>query len=195
MSKCISIYGYIKLLPNFIKNIELDDVGLILENIESSEVVKILLLRINMEMLIDKNHIQLFDISLCGDMYTHKICDRCFKYLNTKANFENNRIKKDNIITKRPSCRTCRKQKNGIPISAKDKRSWEETKPQSYELFTCPICQKRTIAGVSKIVLDHNHTTGQVRGWLCESCNTGIGRFDDHEELVSNALNWLRSSK
>tara|TARA_B110000211_G_C14040063_1_gene536362 strand:- start:1400 stop:1552 length:153 start_codon:yes stop_codon:yes gene_type:complete len=46
--------------------------------------------------------------------------------------------------------------------------------------------------GISKIVLDHDHSTGEVRGWLCESCNTGIGRFDDDPQIVQKAINWLK---
>jgi len=46
---------------------------------------------------------------------------------------------------------------------------------------------------VSKIVLDHCHHTGNVRGYLCESCNTGIGRFDDDIEIIDRAINWLNT--
>ena len=37
--------------------------------------------------------------------------------------------------------------------------------------------------------------TGKVRGFLCESCNTGIGRFDDDIEILKKAIHWLQSTQ
>ena len=126
-----------------------------------------------------------------GDRFQFKICDRCFKLLSTDAKFSNNRHKKDNIITKRPSCKLCREKKDGVPISRAEKKEWNAKRPQKYTSFICPICGKNSIVGISKIVLDHDHSNGKVRGWLCESCNTGIGRFDDDYEIVYKAVKWL----
>lgn len=143
---------------------------------------------------IDPAFVEKFDIHLTGDRFEYKICDRCFKRLDTKSLFQNNRHKKDNIITKRPSCNNCRKLKDGKSIPAAEKLKWMNKRPNDFTDFTCPICEKTTIVGITKIVLDHNHETGGVRGWLCESCNTGIGRFDDNTEIVKRAVDWLDES-
>ena len=45
---------------------------------------------------------------------------------------------------------------------------------------------------MTRHVLDHNHKSGEVRGYLCESCNTGIGRFDDDIHQIENAIEWVR---
>ena len=137
------------------------------------------------------NHLDIINVEKTGDEQERKICDRCFEIKFTRIEFENNRIKKGGKITKRPSCRDCRKIKNGLNIPIKHKTEWMKKKPKLGEIFTCPICTKKSLGGVSKHVLDHNHHTGQIRGFLCESCNTGIGRFDDNVELVKNAINWL----
>lgn len=165
------------------------DVGII--NKQGDTTASVHFLRINRHIELEKRFLQAFELSETGDTRTNKVCDRCYKYLNTETDFENNRRKKGDLITKRPSCRTCRKQKNGKSISASDRRKWEEQRPTDGSLFTCPICTKTTIAGIVKIVLDHNHHTGEVRGWLCESCNTGIGRFDDSIEQIERAKAWL----
>lgn len=39
--------------------------------------------------------------------------------------------------------------------------------------------------------VDHDHTTGFVRGILCRRCNKGIGFFDGHPELLSRAITYL----
>ena len=53
----------------------------------------------------------------------------------------------------------------------------------------CAIC------GVERdpvrLVIDHNHRTGKVRGLLCSPCNTGLGFFKDSPDLVTAALTYL----
>lgn len=169
--------------------LEVNDVGVV-TSVEG-ETLNVRFLREHVEIVTEKLDVEYFEVSETGDEYDYKICDRCFKHLSTSDDFENNRIKKGGKITKRPSCRDCRKHKNGKPISTADRNEWNKTKPVHYTSFTCPICEKRTIAGISKVVLDHCHKTGSVRGWVCESCNTGIGRFDDDPEIVQRAIKWL----
>jgi hypothetical protein len=167
-------------------HLETNDVGKIISENETSYEVKFL--RIDITLNVPSEQIARFNIEETGDEYDYKVCDRCYKLLNTQYEFENNRIKKAGI-TKRPSCRRCRAIKNGVSIPSRIKRLHRRPEPGS--LFTCPICTKTTIAGVSKHVLDHNHETGKVRGYLCESCNTGIGRFDDSPILLQRAIVWL----
>jgi len=55
----------------------------------------------------------------------------------------------------------------------------------------CAICKKhkddlKVILGV-----DHNHTTGKVRGLLCNKCNIALGGFNDNIELLNNAISYL----
>lgn len=173
--------------------IEKNDVGII-EDDFASKKFKVKFLRFNQTINVVKDQIDFFDIEKIGDSFDHKVCDRCFKRLPTN-DFSNNRIKKGGFITKRPSCKSCRKIKDGKPISQKDRKKWEKLKPKNYDLFKCPICNKSSIAGISKIVLDHNHQSGEVRGYLCESCNTGIGRFDDDPTIVIRAKEWLEKLK
>ena len=53
-----------------------------------------------------------------------------------------------------------------------------------------------TIAGVtSKVVLNHDHGTGVPSGWICDSCNTGLGRFKDDPEILRNAIRYLEEAK
>lgn len=45
-----------------------------------------------------------------------------------------------------------------------------------------------------RLTLDHCHETGQLRGFLCSTCNTGLGQFGDSPERMRAALNYLLSS-
>ena len=51
----------------------------------------------------------------------------------------------------------------------------------------CPICAKHT----EKWVLDHCHKKGEFRGYLCKSCNAGIGLLDDNPVFVLKAFSYL----
>ena len=166
-------------------------VGIKISNNNDEFVIGLIGKRITLN--IDKSKIIFFDIEKTGDEFDHKVCDRCFRYLETTF-FSNNRLKKDAKITKRPSCKDCRKEKDGISISALDREKWNKKKPKTYSTFKCEICLKTTIVGITKVVLDHNHKNGKVRGYLCESCNTGIGRFDDNPELIRRAIVWLEKN-
>lgn len=128
-----------------------------------------------------------------GDAFDKKVCNVCHKLLETNQ-FDLNQNGKNNRPIRRPSCHECRKKIDGVPLSTKDKKQWEKLKPY-YEPFTCPICQKTTIAGLtSKVVLDHNHDNGKARGWICDSCNTGIGRFKDDIALLKQAIHFLETN-
>jgi hypothetical protein len=61
----------------------------------------------------------------------------------------------------------------------------------------CAICSKplsieqegKKAADFSHV--DHCHTTGKVRGILCNNCNHGVGKFMDSPELLRKAANYL----
>jgi len=59
----------------------------------------------------------------------------------------------------------------------------------------CAIChqpEKQILNGkIKRLAIDHCHTTGKVRGLLCQRCNTGIGRFDDNVVLLKQAIQYL----
>lgn len=60
------------------------------------------------------------------------------------------------------------------------------------EISKCRICG-RTNDDV-KLVLDHNHETGDIRGVLCPNCNTGIGLFKDNPDLLEKAIEYLKDA-
>ena len=151
--------------------------------------------------LVSGEHIQLprkefeyIDVKKTGDDFSKKVCNVCHRLLDIE-DFAKNQNAKNNRTVRRPSCRECRKKIDGIPIPSKEKRKWTKNKP-AYEPFQCPICQKTTIPSLtSRVVLDHNHDTGKVRGWICDSCNTGIGRFKDDISLLESAIAYLETEQ
>ena len=58
----------------------------------------------------------------------------------------------------------------------------------------CAICAKPQDTFVRKFAVDHNHTTGKIRGLLCVNCNTAIGKLDDDVVLLERAISYLERS-
>ena len=62
------------------------------------------------------------------------------------------------------------------------KHRYNITLKQREQMYTnqdgcCAICGEAV--PYSKIVTDHNHNTGKIRGLLCRGCNVGMGWFDN----------------
>jgi hypothetical protein len=61
----------------------------------------------------------------------------------------------------------------------------------------CAICSQpetRMLRGkVAALSVDHCHTTGKVRGLLCNRCNIGLQMFKDNAELIQKASEYLNT--
>lgn len=42
-----------------------------------------------------------------------------------------------------------------------------------------------------RLVVDHCHTTGKVRGLLCHNCNILLGHAADNPDILQKALSYL----
>ena len=62
------------------------------------------------------------------------------------------------------------------------------------ELWTgkCHACDSALEQYDRHTHLDHCHTTGKVRGWLCRTCNNGIGMLNDNPQRLELAAAYLR---
>lgn len=56
----------------------------------------------------------------------------------------------------------------------------------------CAIC-KTTCS--KNLAVDHDHTTGKLRGLLCQKCNRGLGLFNDNFKLLEDAIKYLEKYK
>ena len=59
----------------------------------------------------------------------------------------------------------------------------------------CKICGKEGFCMAAhhklKLVVDHCHTTGAVRGLLCHNCNRALGLLKDDPKVLQNAIEYL----
>lgn len=62
----------------------------------------------------------------------------------------------------------------------------------------CAICaqteesRSRSTRGKKRnLAVDHDHTTGKVRGLLCHLCNVGVGNFGENAERMVRAADYI----
>lgn len=55
--------------------------------------------------------------------------------------------------------------------------------------WRCAICTKS-----ARLAIDHDHTTGIIRGLLCGPCNRALGLFQDCADTMRSAILYLRTT-
>ncbi|MDD4215533.1 MAG: endonuclease VII domain-containing protein [Bacteroidales bacterium] len=146
------------------------------------------------EIIIETSKIKYLDVSKTGKPNKYKICNVCHVLKEDYKDFDTNQTDALGRKTTRPTCTRCRKIIDGVPLKISEKKRMQNEKPEIF--FICPICKKPSIPGVTaNLVIDHDHDTGNARTWICDSCNTGLGRFKDDAELLEQAIKYLKKYK
>jgi len=60
--------------------------------------------------------------------------------------------------------------------------------------LVCEVCLSPP-RGKRALHLDHDHSTGLFRGWLCHGCNAAIGWARDSPDTLRNLATYLVRSK
>ncbi len=131
-------------------------------------------------------------------------CLRC-KETKDESEFQREKSRKSGY---RGKCKACEQETRKVPSTAYDtpQKAWrrhikarfgitEDVYNELYEKQNgrCAICgtdQPSSKHGVFSI--DHCHTTGKIRGLLCQHCNKGIGQFKDNIESLLAAVAYLQ---
>lgn len=71
----------------------------------------------------------------------------------------------------------------------------EYTRLLHQQQSACAVCGFVPGPDDRGLVVDHCHDTGEVRGLLCNNCNTGIGLLQDNPQVVEAAAMYLRRYK
>lgn len=119
------------------------------------------------------------------DEVDKKVCNQCKKMLPiTDFGFNSE------ALHRRAKCRACERH------TTDQKKKYKYLKPP--QDHSCPIClrSEEECAGrggkkVGTWCLDHNHQTGEMRGWLCHDCNRALGNFKDNVTLLERAIKYL----
>lgn len=122
-----------------------------------------------------------------------KHCMRCQEILPVDA-FGPNRAREDGL---QEYCRPCKRSYANALYArtrAQTLHRYGLTLEDFDRMFAeqdgrCAACDGRS---EKRLHIDHDHSTGRIRGLLCENCNLGIGKFKDDPERLESAARYLR---
>lgn len=109
-----------------------------------------------------------------------KVCRSC----NILKNIEEFPFFSTSVAGRKNTCKECTKKL----VNLRFKLKAENPPPPPGK---CPICDLMT----NNWILDHCHFTNTFRGYICNSCNLGIGRFNDDIKLLYKAIEYLKSEE
>lgn len=104
------------------------------------------------------------------------------------------RLSNKNIAEKTANCLNCGdvaiiKVKSGI---WKCREALLERKYQSRYKTRVQRTSSCTVCGItSRVVYDHDHNTGEFRGFLCRGCNSALGFAKDNPHTLRELANYL----
>lgn len=142
-------------------------------------------------------------------MSDSKSCSTC-KLTKPTSEFDRDSRYKSGFRSQCSFCNTKGKHKSSLSYNLK--RRYGITL-EDYEKLSvsqnnvCAICSKKetrvtrpnsgkySMDGPPRLVVDHNHETGVIRGLLCHKCNVGLGQFNDSIYLLERAVEYLRNGK
>ena len=109
-----------------------------------------------------------------------KLCSKCGieKPLTDFRRDDHGRGSKANVYY-RPECKECE-----IKLRLQLAQAKKNATPQP---LRCECCGKE-----AKLVVDHDHHTGEFRGWLCQRCNKGMGMLGDDIYGLKQAIKYLK---
>lgn len=111
-----------------------------------------------------------------------KICLYCNLEL-PRSNFAKHIKNIDNLDSRCMSC---------VKIGSDIRKKLHSIAPPKPEF--CECCGEKPTKG-NKLTLDHDHKTAEIRGWICNKCNTSIGKLGDTIQGLKKALTYLQSCK
>src|SRR5208282_1013607 len=112
-------------------------------------------------------------VGVCGDCH---------------ADFLSSRLRhcRDGVLR----CKVCTKQHT--PMQYFHKLSLTAYKEQlSTQNGLCALCKKPPQRGEGRLVIDHDHATGKLRGLLCRTCNLLLGYLQDSPAMAGYAVSYL----
>lgn len=139
-------------------------------------------------------------------VYAKGLCRSCYERdlrLKNPEYAERQRENAQEWRKKNPDLVREKAKKRAKDESYKEKRRWQAlertygiTKEKYFELLEiqgggCAICGRGIESGSSKLAVDHDHESGQIRGLLCFRCNYGLSWFQENPRLLGRAAVYL----
>ncbi len=146
------------------------------------------------------------EIKYDDSVETHK-CRKCKKD-KPLTEFHQQTVLRNNTSILATKCRSCERE-DGRYLRELHKKA----PPLPSDDYKCPCCDK-TLEEINnhtvvvdrdtykpvlrkyekRWALDHNHVTGEIRGWICSPCNVSLGAFGDDPDRLRRAIKYLEGN-
>ena len=109
-------------------------------------------------------------------MRRHSTCKECDKNRISKTYWEDPSVYQNSHL----------KRNYGITLNDYNQMLTEQND-------SCAICKTTEPGGKhGKFMVDHCHTTGNVRGLLCKRCNIALGEVEDNTQTLQSMIDYLK---
>jgi len=110
------------------------------------------------------------------------LCNACYRHMRYHAKWKSSNTERSRLWRNknRDKWRLWKKE------AERRKRERKATRPRA---SSCEIC-----ARVCFTFFDHDHSTGQFRGWICEHCNKALGFVKDDPALLRKLAEYLEKA-
>ena len=121
-----------------------------------------------------------------------KICNKCNETKHISEFNSRTRDKNGEPKELRNDCKSCQKKQGNLVKNLK--KYYPKPNPATHK---CECCKKgreefvNTQWADNPFVLDHDHITGEYRGWICQYCNTALSRVFDDVNTLRNMIDYL----
>lgn len=133
-----------------------------------------------------------------------KMCSSCQKYKEYSEFYKS----KDKKSHHKSHCKDCTRKRSReyywTPEGRKyrQEKTWRENGIKgmtvkkyeellAYQNGKCAICERTENKNGTRLCVDHNHETGEIRGLLCHYCNVSLGRMGDSLDRLYKAVSYL----
>ena len=122
----------------------------------------------------------------CGNLYIRPHCKPCYNRIQAAWRDKNRERIREKWGQASKKYYTSEKRRN------KTLRAYGLTEEVYNALYDkqsgkCAICKTNTT-----LVVDHCHSSREIRGLLCNACNVGLGAFRDSPNLLKSAIDYLK---
>lgn len=121
-----------------------------------------------------------------GSVRGNILCDTCRPEIKYCRLCEQYKSRKNDFKGRRGACEDCYPEYSRMTLYGLKKGEYK--KMHDYQNGACAIC----LTPNENLYVDHDHETGEVRGLLCTTCNTGIGYMKDCTENLTRAIEYLQ---
>ena len=126
------------------------------------------------------------DKALTGET---KVCNHC----KTEKELEDFYPRKDTTDKRDGRCKVCALAASKVVYQHKKK--YGHTMSEVCDCCGRPPSTSGKGSGIKKLCVDHDHETGEFRGWLCNDCNASIGKLGDNLEGLMRAVAYLKRAE